>query len=102
MQFFYTVRLGDNLYQIAKLRELPLDTLIAANNIGPPYTIDVGQQLSVPPGVDVIRVNLGDSVYKIAQLFGVLPAIIIEANHFIKPYKSIHLINRIFYLFIYC
>jgi TolB protein len=87
MQLFYTVRPGDNLYQIAKRWELPLDTLIAANNIGPPYTIYVGQQLSVPPGVDVIRVKQGDSVYKIAQLFGIQPAIIIEANQLQPPYQ---------------
>lgn len=87
MQLFYTVRPGDNLYQIAKRWELPLDSLIAANNIGPPYTIYVGQQLSVPPGVDVIRVKPGDSIYKIAQLFGVPPAIIIEANRLQPPYQ---------------
>lgn len=87
MQIFYTVRPGDNLYQIAKRWELPLDSLIAANNISPPYTIYEGQQLSVPPGVDVIRVKEGDSVYKIAQLFGVPPAIIIGANQLQPPYN---------------
>jgi TolB protein len=75
------------LYQIAKRWELPLESLIAANNIGPPYTIYVGQQLSVPPGVDLIRVKPGDSVNKIAQSFGVPPSIIIAANQLQPPYQ---------------
>ena len=56
MQLFYTVRQGDSLYGIAKGWELPIDSLIAANNIAPPYATQIGQQLSVPPGVDVVRV----------------------------------------------
>lgn len=86
MQLFYTVRPGDTLYQIANRWKLPVDSLIAANNIRPPYTIFAGQQLSVPPGVDVYRVMAGDTVYRIAQGFGVTPAIIIEANRLQPPY----------------
>ncbi|MFL6556511.1 MAG: LysM peptidoglycan-binding domain-containing protein, partial [Bacillus sp. (in: firmicutes)] len=87
MQLFYTVRPGDTLSQIARRWQLPVETLIAANNVNPPYNIYVGQQLSVPPGVDVIRVKPGDTVYKIAQLFGVPQAIIIEANRLQPPYS---------------
>jgi TolB protein len=86
MQLFYTVRPGDTLSQIARRWELPLDSLIAANNINPPYTIYVGQQLSVPPGVDRYRVRPGDSVFTIAQFFGVPQTVIIEANQLQFPY----------------
>lgn len=86
MQLFYTVRPGDSVSQIARRWELPVESLIAANNLGPPYTIYVGQQLSVPPGVDVYRVRLGDSVYKLSQLFGVPQAVIINANQLQPPY----------------
>ncbi|MGO4889484.1 LysM peptidoglycan-binding domain-containing protein [Anaerobacillus sp. MEB173] len=86
MQLFYTVRPGDTLYEIARRWELPLESLIAANNLNPPYTIYVGQQLSVPPGVDVIRVRPGDSVFKISQSFRVPQAVIIEANRLQPPY----------------
>ncbi|MEW9052366.1 MAG: LysM peptidoglycan-binding domain-containing protein [Neobacillus sp.] len=86
MQVFYTVRPGDTLYQIANRWKLPVDSLIAANNLAPPYTIFVGQQLSVPPGVDVYLVKPGDSVYTIAQFFGVPQTIIIEANQLQPPY----------------
>nr|WP_263326815.1 LysM peptidoglycan-binding domain-containing protein [Neobacillus sp. Marseille-Q6967] len=86
MQFFYIVRSGDTLSQIAGRWALPVDSLIAANNIGPPYTIYVGQQLSVPPGVDVYRVKAGDSIYKIAQLYSVPQSVIIEANRLQPPF----------------
>jgi TolB protein len=86
MQFFYTVRQGDTVSRIAKRWELLVDTLIAANNLAPPYTIYVGQQLSVPPGVDVINVKAGDTVYKIAQAYGVPPSVIIQENQLQPPY----------------
>ena len=63
-----------------------MESLVAANNLVPPYTIFVGQQLSVPPGVDVVRVGTGDSVYKIAQAFRVPQSVIIEANGLVPPY----------------
>jgi TolB protein len=86
MQLFYTVRQGDTLYQMARRWGLPMESLIAANNLASPYMIYVGQQLSVPPGVDVIRVNPGDTVYKIAQNFGIPPSVIIQANQLQHPY----------------
>ena len=86
MQLFYTVRQGDSLYGIAKRWEVPVHSLIAANNIAPPYNIQVGQQLSVPPGVDVIRVKPGDTIYKIAQYYRIPLTVIIEANSLNSPY----------------
>ncbi|WP_332692839.1 LysM peptidoglycan-binding domain-containing protein [Halalkalibacter lacteus] len=86
MQTFYTVRPGDTLHQISRRWNLPVESLIAANNMVPPYTIYVDQQLSVPPGVDVIRIRPGDTVFKIAQVFGVPQATIIEANQLQPPY----------------
>lgn len=86
MQLFYKVLPGDSLYLIAKRWELPVESLIAANNLGPPYIIYVGQQLAVPPGVDVRRVRPGDTVFKIAQYYGVPPAVIFEANRLLPPY----------------
>lgn len=86
MQLFYTVRPGDTLSQIARRWELPIESLIAANNLVPPYTIFVGQQLSVPPGVDIVRIKPGDTVYKLSQNFGVPQAVIIKANQLQPPY----------------
>ncbi len=87
MQLFYTVRTGDTLFQISSRWELPIDSLIAASNIMQPYMIYPGQQLSIPPGVDVIRVQPGDTVFKLSQRFGVPQTLIIEANNLQSPYE---------------
>ncbi len=86
MQFFYTVRPGDTLYQIAERWQLPVESLIAANNLKKPYTIYDGQQLSIPPGVDRIRIKKGDTVYAISQFYGVPQSAIIKANRLSPPY----------------
>ncbi|GGC95930.1 hypothetical protein GCM10007216_28380 [Thalassobacillus devorans] len=86
MQLFYTVRPGETLYQIAGRWRLPVESLIAANNLASPYTIFPGQQLSVPPGVDKVRINPGDTVYSIAQFFGIPMSVIIETNRLLPPY----------------
>ena len=86
MQIFYTVRQGDSLYGIAKRWELFQSIpSIAANNIAPPYAIQIGQQLSVPPGVDVVRVMPGDTIYKIAQFYRIPLTVIIQANKLTPP-----------------
>lgn len=86
MQLFYTVRHGDTLYQIARRWELPIESLIAANNLSSPNSIFAGQQLSVPPGVNVIRVKPGDTVYQISKNFGVPTSVIIQNNQLQPPY----------------
>jgi len=86
LQVFYTVRPGDTLHSIASRWELPLDSLIAANNLETPFTIFVNQQLSIPPGVDVYRVKQGDTVFKISQTYRVPQSVIIEANGLVPPY----------------
>ncbi|WP_067729441.1 LysM peptidoglycan-binding domain-containing protein [Oceanobacillus damuensis] len=86
MQYFYTVQPGDTLFDIARRWEVPLESLIAANNLSAPYTIYIGQQLSIPPGVDIYLVRPGDSVYQISQYFRIPISVIIEANQLQAPY----------------
>lgn len=86
MQIFYTVRLGDTLYNIARRWNIPLISLINTNNLKAPYTIYVDQQLSMPPGARSYVVKPGDSVFSISQSYGVPMNIIIEANAIESPY----------------
>lgn len=86
MQMFYIVRAGDTISQIAQRWAIPIDSLIAANNLVSPYTIYIGQQLSMPPGVDRYRVQTGDTISKIAQYYGVPQSEIIAANNLQSPY----------------
>lgn len=86
MQLFYTVRSGDNLYSIARRFYIPLISLTNANNLALPYTIYVGQQLSMPPGVTTYIVKPGESIYLISQLYGIPARMIIEVNGIDAPY----------------
>jgi len=65
---------------------VPLQALIASNNLAAPYTIYPGQQLSVPPGVTTYVVRPGDSVYSISQNYGIPMSVIIDANGLEPPY----------------
>lgn len=86
MQVFYTVRSGDTLNNIARRFNIPLISLINSNNLTAPYTIYIGQQLSMPPGVTTYVVKPGESIFSISQIYGVPTSIIIEANGIAPPY----------------
>jgi TolB protein len=89
MQVFCTVRLGDTLSNIARRWNIPLISLINANNLTAPYTIYVGQQLSMPPGVTTYVVKPGDFIFSISQMYGLPISIIAEANGLEPPYMLI-------------
>jgi TolB protein len=86
MQIFYTVRPGDTLAAIARHWYIPLNSLIAANNLIPPFIMYPGQQLSMPPGVNTYVVKPGDSLYSIAAAYGIPIIVILQANGIEAPY----------------
>ena len=59
----YQVRTGDRLFSIAFEHDLDFRSLATANNLNPPYTIFVGQEISfsTSPGT-IIGDNIGESV----------------------------------------
>lgn len=89
MQIFYTVRSGDTLNSIARRFNIPLISLINSNNLAAPYTIYIGQQLSMPPGVTTYVVKPGESIFFISQIYSVPARIIIEANGIAPPYTIV-------------
>ncbi|MCM0650869.1 LysM peptidoglycan-binding domain-containing protein [Clostridium swellfunianum] len=86
MQVFYTVRFGDTISSIAKRFNIPIISLINANNLKAPYKIYIGQQLSMPPGVTTYVVKPGDSIYAISTRYGIPIRIILKANTIEEPY----------------
>ncbi|WP_036688930.1 LysM peptidoglycan-binding domain-containing protein [Paucisalibacillus globulus] len=86
MQIFYTVQSGDTINQIASRFGTTTMTLINANNIPSHNTIFIGQQLSIPPGINRYRVQSGDTIYKIASQFRIPISAIIQANDLSAPY----------------
>lgn len=86
MQIFYTVRAGDSLLNIAKRWNISLVSLINANNIKAPYTIYIGDQLSMPPGVTTYVVKSGDSLFLISQMYRIPINLLAEVNGIGSPY----------------
>jgi len=86
LQYFYRVRHNETIQEIAKRWHVPDASILTSNNLQAPYTISVGEQLSIPTGVNEYRVQTGDSVYRIAQLYGLPISIIFEANMLTSPY----------------
>ena len=81
----YSVRSGDTLYGISRQTGVPLRSLIDANHLAPPYSLQVGQQLVIP----VSRLHVvakGDTVYGIARRYGVEMAELTRLNGLREPY----------------
>lgn len=89
MQIFYTVRSGDTLNSIARRFNIPFISLTNSNNLAAPYTIYIGQQLSMPPGITTYVVKPGESIFSISQIYGVPTSIIIEVNGIAPPYTIV-------------
>jgi murein DD-endopeptidase MepM/ murein hydrolase activator NlpD len=82
----YTVVAGDTLFVIAQRYGIPLEALIAANNIADANLLEVGQVLVIPtaaeaaqfagvPAAEVTRVYArpGDTLAALAARYGLLP-----------------------------
>lgn len=52
----HEVRRGETLYGISKRYNTPLATLIAANDIAPPYMIKTGEVLRIPTGASATKI----------------------------------------------
>lgn len=82
----YIVRPGDTLYKVSREQNIPLRSLIDANNLEPPYALKSGQRLVIPTARYHV-VQRGDTVYSISRSYGVDMATLTSANHIAPPYK---------------
>ena len=101
----HTVVAGENLYRIGLRYGVTVDALIAANNIADRTQLSIGQQLSIPCGVDsgetslspthnttgtcgtstVHTVQRGENLYQIALRYGTTVDAIAAANNITDP-----------------
>lgn len=81
-----TVQSGDSISVIADRYRLPLDSLIAANNLKPPYRIHPNQRLILPPP-RTYTVKSGDSIYEISRMFSTTQDRVVRLNNLKKPYR---------------
>lgn len=81
----YVVRPGYTLYRVAREENIPIRSLIEANNLQPPYALRSGQHLIIPSArFHVVR--RGDTVYSISRTYGVDMATLTRTNHMQHPY----------------
>jgi LysM repeat protein len=94
---YIVVRPGQSVSHIAAEQGVPQRAIIAANNLTPPYKLEIGHRLLVPraearpaPAASAARhivVEPGRSVSRIAAKYQVPQRAIIAANHLTPPYK---------------
>lgn len=81
-----TVREGDNVYAIAARYGVPPTSIIRDNQIGPPYSVAVGQTLVLtPPRTHTVGPE--DSVYLLSQRYAVSQYQLAEANGLRAPFE---------------
>ncbi|MCR5872177.1 MULTISPECIES: M23 family metallopeptidase [unclassified Sphingomonas] len=81
----YVVVSGDTLRKIADRTGAGSEAIARANNIPPPYTIRVGQRLSIPGGRYHL-VRAGETGIAIARAYGVDWGRVVTENDLTEPY----------------
>jgi murein DD-endopeptidase MepM/ murein hydrolase activator NlpD len=79
------VQPGETLYGIARRWQVPVRTLIEANNLQPPYALHAGTRLALPQ-LRVHTVQPGETLYAVARRFGVDVTSLGRANRLEPPY----------------
>lgn len=86
--FVYTVKVGDNLYSVAKRYNVSVDNIKSFNNLTS-NLLSIGQQLRIPRAGSMVDdtmystyiVQSGDTLYKIANRYGMTVSQLMEINN---------------------
>ncbi len=81
----YVVQPGDSLRRISERTNAPSELIARANGIAPPFTVRVGQRLTIPAGRYHL-VRSGETGIAIARAYGVEWSRIVAANQLAEPY----------------
>ena len=76
---------GDTLYSLARKNNVPVRSMIAANNLRAPYTLAIGQKLKLPLALQHVVVK-GETGYGISRRYGVNITALMRENGIRKPY----------------
>ena len=82
----HTVGAGDTLWSIAKRYRLSMPDIIYLNDLAPPYALDVGERVSLPPPNEY-KVRAGDTLYGISRAFDVSVTQLARQNRIQAPYR---------------
>lgn len=80
-----TVKRGETLYGLSRQYSIPLRSLISRNGLKAPYTLAVGQKLSLPSAL-THTVKRGETGYSISRQYGVNLSELMRQNGIKKPY----------------
>lgn len=80
-----SVQPGDTLYGLSRRHNVPIRAIINANSLAPPYTLQVGQTLTLPRQA-YHRVAAGDTVSSIARAYRVSTQDLVRLNAIEPPY----------------
>lgn len=81
----YLVQSGDTLYRVVSKTGASLADIAAANNLTSPYSLRIGQELTIPTGL-YHNVNIGETGIAIARAYGVQWSEIVTLNNLAAPY----------------
>lgn len=81
----YTVRVGDTLRSIGEMSGAGSEAIAMENDLSPPFTLRVGQQLRIPAGL-YHRVAAGETGIGIARAYGADWGEIVTINALSEPY----------------
>ncbi len=82
----HTVAKGDSVFGLARRYQVPIRAIIDANDLEPPYTLYVGQEIRIPvPRRHVVE--RGDTVYGISRAYGVDMSELTRLNEIQPPYE---------------
>lgn len=81
----HTVLGGDTVYTVSKKYNLPLREIISINHLSPPYTLNTGFRLKLPPPNEY-TVRPGDTLNGISRLFSVSVSEMARTNNIPSPY----------------
>ena len=77
---------GDTVYTIAKNYRLPMREIITLNKIQPPYNLNAGYRLKLPPPNEY-QVREGDTIESVARLYEVSPNRLVTLNNLRGPFQ---------------
>jgi murein DD-endopeptidase MepM/ murein hydrolase activator NlpD len=81
----HTVAAGETPWMIAQYYRLSMQDIIAVNNLQPPYSLQAGQRLRLPPPA-IYKARPGDTLYSISHTFSVGMTQLAQLNNLRPPY----------------
>jgi murein DD-endopeptidase MepM/ murein hydrolase activator NlpD len=81
----HTVEKGDTVGNLAERYRLDIRDIMVVNNLQPPYALQPGQRLKLPPP-RTYRVRGGDTIYGVSRMFNVSTTQIARLNTLNAPF----------------